>query len=85
MEPLSGESGNDEYEYALQKLAAASMEPLSGESGNIYPRGSAASHAAGLQWSRSPERAETIQRLVICVNLEPASMEPLSGESGNVY
>ena len=59
------------------------MEPLSGESGNQHERTDRGVPARQLQWSRSPERAETLgvasaHRVVI-----RASMEPLSGESGN--
>ena len=59
------------------------MEPLSGESGNIYISGCQTAKK-WLQWSRSPERAETDLVQGIKRVAEKASMEPLSGESGNL-
>ena len=49
------------FEFVWERDKLASMEPLSGESGNAQETEYGAMSHYRLQWSRSPERAETPQ------------------------
>ena len=83
MEPLSGESGN-------LATPAALADPRSRFNGAALRRErkhfndclTVLGHEM-LQWSRSPERAETSKDPINAIFSKTASMEPLSGESGN--
>ena len=83
MEPLSGESGNT----VVRVKACLIQEGFNGAAlrRERKPLCSMLTFtcATRLQWSRSPERAETVPVETMMVDAPEASMEPLSGESGN--
>ena len=83
MEPLSGESGN----LVSQSLSGSPSYSFNGAALRRERKRTIIAPDSGtgrwLQWSRSPERAETTHTSCASASDRAASMEPLSGESGN--